>query len=176
MSETTTKSKINDNVLAIAEALEKNLVLKDNSVTEEVADGADRTYYVTAQTHEGLDREAIDKTHRHDANFAAAAVLAGGRRIQSAFGDSKETQTATINVLMGDVINAEGKASNKPNSIEATLVTNRTIHKPGSTTGETTEVPVTIMPAFNTVVDGKTGGMGAVVTELKSLFGAAAAK
>lgn len=174
MSENT-KSKINDKVLTIAATLEKSLVLNNNNaVTEEVADGADRAYYVTALEHEGLEREVIDKTHRHDANFAAASVLAGGRLIQSAFGDSKQTQTATINVAMGDVINSEGKASNKPNSVEATLVTNRTIHKPGSTTGETTEVPVTIMPAFNTIVDGKTGGMGNVLTELKSLFAAAA--
>lgn len=174
MSETTTKTKINDKVLAIAAALEGNLVLNDNAVNEKVEDGADRTYYVTALEHEGLEREVVDRTHRHDANFAAASVLAGGRLIQKAFGDSDQTQTATVTVVMGDVINAEGKAGNKPNTIEATIVTNRTIHKPGSTTGETTKVPVTIMPAFNTVVDGKTGGMGATLAELKSLFAAAA--
>ena len=179
MSETNTAttSNVNAEVLAIADVLEKNhlQISADLAVTEKpVEEGSRRAYYATLPSD--LTPEQADGVHRHDNNFAAGSILAGGRMIRNAMGDSKETKTGTISVMMGDVINAEGKAARTPNSIEGTVVTNRTIHKPGSTTGETMSVPVTVMPTFNTVVDGKTGAMGTVLKDLKGLWAEAASK
>lgn len=177
MSETNTKSKINADVLAIADVLEKEhlQISTDLAVTEKpVEEGSRRAYYATLP--DDLTPEQADGVHRHDNNFAAGSILAGGRMIRNALGDSTDTKTGTVSVMMGDVINAEGKADRTPNSIDCTLVTNRSIHKPGSTTGETMIVPVTILPTFNTVVDAKTNAMGSVLKDLKSLFAAEAAK
>ena len=167
MSETNTATttNISTEVLAIADVLENNhlQISADLAVTEkQVEEGTRRAYYVTLP--DDLTPEQADGVHRHDNNFAAGSILAGGRMIHKALGDSKETKTGTISVQMGDVVNAEGKAGRTPNSIEGTVVTNRT------------KVPVTVMPTFNTVVDGKTGAMGSVLKDLKGLWAEAASK